>query len=162
MKTLLTVAAAVALSVICSVWATSSRKVDAQSDTAQARRVEIRDTNNRVRIEIGIANQSGRDVPQMIFRDEKGNIASLQTLDKAGNGTLYFSTSETEGKVSLGYISGGDVKLQGESDPLGAWGIRVLGRDGFQTALAISNSGKVFAPKPSSEALPHARKMLAP
>jgi hypothetical protein len=157
MKALFTVAAAVALSVICSVWATSSRKVDAQSDTVQAKRVEIVDSNNRVRVEIGIANQSGRDVPEMTFRDEKGNVASLLTLDDTGNGTLYFSGNGTEGKVSVGYLWGSDSKSPGQEDPLGAWGIRVRGRDGFQNSMGISNSGKVIAPKPSSETLPHGR-----
>lgn len=157
MKALLTVAAAVALSVICSVWATSSRKVDAQSDTVQAKRVEIRDSSNRVRVEIGIANQSGRDVPQMTFRDEKGNIASLLTLDETGNGTLYFSGNGTEGKVAVGYLWGSDAKSPGQEDPLGSWGIRVLGRDGFQNSMGISNSGKVIAPRPSSESSPHGR-----
>jgi len=157
MKALLTVAAAVALSVICSVWATSSRKVDAQSDTVQAKRIEIVDSNNRVRVEIGIAHQSGRDVPQMTFRDEKGNIASLLTLDATGNGTLYFSGNGTEGKVAVGYLWGSDAKSPGQDDPLGAWGVRVLGREGFQTVMGISNSGKAIAPKPSPETLPHAR-----
>lgn len=157
MKALLTVAAAVALSVICSVWATSSRKVDAQSDTVQAKRVEIRDSSNRVRVENGIANQSGRDVPEMTFRDEKGNVASLLTLDETGNGTLYFSGNGTEGKVAVGYLWGSDVRSPGKEDPFGAWGIRVLGRDGFQNSMGISNSGKAIVPRPSPEASPHAR-----
>lgn len=157
MKALLTVAAAVALSVICSVWATSSRKVDAQSDTVQTKRVEIRDSSNRVRVEIGVANESGHDVPEMTFRDEKGNIASLLTLDDTGNGTLYFSGNGTEGKVAVGYLWGSDVKSPGREDPFGAWGIRVLGRDGFPNSMGISNSGKVVAPKPSSETTSHGR-----
>lgn len=148
MKALLTVAVAVALSVMCSLWVTSSRKVDAQSDTVQTKRVEIRDSSNKVRVEIGMANQSGRDVPQMTFRDEKGNIASLLTLDQAGNGTLYFNGKGTEGKVAVGYLWGSDAKSPGQLDPLGAWGIRVLGREGLQTIIGISNSGKVIAPKP--------------
>jgi hypothetical protein len=72
MKSLFLVAVAVALSVVCSVWATSSRYVNAQRGTVQAKRIEISDTKNRVRVEIGIADRSGRDVPQMIFRDERG------------------------------------------------------------------------------------------
>lgn len=157
MKAILTVAAAVALSVMCSVWATSSRKVDGQSDTVQAKRIEIRDSSNRVRVDIGIAKESGRDVPEMTFRDEKGNIASLLTLNEAGNGTLYFSGNGTEGRVAVGYLWGSDVKSLRQEDPFGAWGIRVLGRDGFQNSMGISNSGKVIAPKTSSEALPHTR-----
>ena len=157
MKALVTVVAAVALSVIFSLWATSSRKIDAQRDTVQAKRVEIVDSYNRVRVEIGIANQSGRDVPQMTFRDEKGNVASLLTLDDTGNGTLFFSGNGTEGKVAVGYLWGSDAKSPGQDDPLGAWGVRVLGREGFQSTVGISNSGKVIAPRPSPEALPHAQ-----
>jgi hypothetical protein len=157
MKAFFTVVAAIALSVSFSIWATSYRKVDTRSDTVQAKRVEISDSKNRVRIEIGVVDQSGRDVPQMIFRDETGNMASLLTLDEDGNGTLYFSGNNTEGKVALGYLWGSDTKSPGKDDPFGAWGIRVLGREGFQTGLGMSNSGKVIAPKPSSEAVQRTR-----
>lgn len=123
----------------------------------QAKHVEIMDSENRVRVEIGVANQSGRDVSQMIFRDERGNIASLLTLNTLGNGTLYFSGNGTEGKVAVGYLWGSDSKPTGEDDPLGAWGIRILGRDGLQTAIGVSESGAVIAPKASSGAWPHTR-----
>jgi hypothetical protein len=93
----------------------------------------------------------------MTFRDEKGNIASLLTLDETGNGTLYFNGNGTEGKVAVGYLWGSDTKSLGENvDPLGAWGVRILGSEGLQTAIGISNSGKVILPSPSPNVFQHA------
>jgi hypothetical protein len=80
---------------------------------------------------------AGQEEPQILLRDGHGNIAVLLNINERGEGTLYFNSKDREGKVGLGYLWGSDTPPASGEDPLGAWGLRVMGRDGRTAAIGL-------------------------
>jgi hypothetical protein len=144
-KNVFVVLLSVLLSVSASLWLTSSLKHEF-AKVVQTRTVELVDDQHRVRGTIGLVKTAGQDEPQIVLRDGHGNIAVLLSINKRGEGTLYFNSKDREGKVGLGYLWGSDTPPTSGEDPLAAWGLRVLGRDGRAVGLGIGTTDTPFGP----------------
>jgi hypothetical protein len=144
------VALSVVVATCASLWA-SFRWRPSAVEHLRVRSIEIVDERGRLRGRIGMAQVGGRQLPQLVLLDEKGKDSVFLTLNARGEGTLFFSSADREGKVGVGYLSGSDVtssagELTDERNTLGAWGVRVLGPD-FQTiSLGFGDAGQRFAP----------------
>jgi hypothetical protein len=144
-KNIFVVLLSVLLSVSASLWLTSSRKKEF-AKVVQTGTIELVDDQHRVRGTIGLVKTDGQEVPQILLRDGHGNIAVLLSINERGEGTLYFNSKDKEGKVGLGYLWGSDTPPASGEDPLGAWGLRVLGRDGRAVGFGIGTTDIPFGP----------------
>jgi hypothetical protein len=145
----LAVSLSAGVSICASVWLSLHWRQPA-GDYLRAKRIEILDDQRRVRGVIGTTRIDGREMPQVVFLDEKGRTSVLLRINERGEGTLYFSSKNTEGKVAIGYVSGSDVANSGgsevtdEENSVGAWGVHVLGPDLKSLSLAYGNTGQRF------------------
>jgi hypothetical protein len=103
--------------------------------------IQLIDKLGRVRMTLGtLESQDGQ--PEMRMTDATGKVLVLLSANSRDEGTLYFSTPNQEGKVAIGYLWGSDTPSVGE-DPLGSWGVRVLGRQDLSSmGIAVGNDGK--------------------
>ncbi len=104
--------------------------------------IQLVDRLGRVRMTIGtLDNEDGK--PEIEMTDPAGKALVVLSTNSRDEGTLYFSSAAQEGKVALGYLWGSDTPSTGE-DPLGAWGLRVLGdsRGLSSMGIAVGNDGK--------------------
>jgi hypothetical protein len=100
----------------------------APTDVLSVRELHIVDETGSVRMTLGTHGQFSKDGnPQLelIPRGSKRGGAGL-FLDGSGNGTLWFSTEQTEGKMMVGHFITGDVSPPSLSDH--SWGITVSNR----------------------------------
>src|SRR5579872_3733958 len=137
----------VSVSICSSLWL-SRYWTRRPADTVQAKRIEIIDEDRRVRGTIGLARIGTHKVPEFVLLDERGRISVLLALNERGEGTVFFSSKDREGKVGIGYLSGTD-STDGSAiteDSLGSWGVRVHGPGLQITGLAFGNSGQLFLP----------------
>jgi hypothetical protein len=121
-----------------------SRHHDVSNDTPEVvrtKRLEIVDRSGKVRAVAGTEENASAN-PKIILYDEAAREAAILTLNSKGLGTLYFQSKETEGKVAVGYLWGSDTVPTSESDPLGSWGIRVLGPNGQQNGFGLTIGGR--------------------
>lgn len=97
-----------------------------QADVLRARRVEVVDRNGRLTAVLGESKDGYAPAEGLTLLDPGGRQAVVLALNDRGYGTLYFSSKQNLGKVSVGYFTGNDevVPLTKE-DPEGGWGIRV-------------------------------------
>jgi hypothetical protein len=144
LKMLGTVLLSVILSLGVTLWVSRQQKHE-NADVLQARSIQLVDTQHRVRGTIGLVQVDGHEQPQIILRGEDGQPSVLLSLDAKGQGTLVFNSKDKEGKVGVGYLWGSDVRSRDEDDPLGSWGLRVLGRNGQATGLGIGNTGRILS-----------------
>ena len=99
------------------------------ADVLRAKRVELVDNSGRVRASLGMTDRSDQ-TPALSLFDQNGREAVFLSVNERGYATMFFQSRQTEGKVALGYLTGSDVVIPaGEDDPLGAWGIRVRGKN---------------------------------
>jgi hypothetical protein len=149
-KNVFTVILSVLLSVAATLWLTRHHTQEAppvpEAGVLQARSIQLIDDQHKVRGIIGFSQVSGHQQPQILLRGEDGQASVLLTLNERGEGTLYFNSKDKEGKVGLGYLWGSDIPSSGTEDPLGAWGLRVLGQNGQTTGVGIGNNGRLIAP----------------
>jgi hypothetical protein len=103
--------------------------------------IQLVDKEGRVRMTLGtLDTQDGK--PEMQMTDATGKVIVLLSTNSRDEGTLYFSSPVEEGKVAIGYLWGSDTPSVGE-DPLGSWGVRVLGRQDLSSmGIAVGNDGK--------------------
>ena len=104
--------------------------------------IQLVDKLGRVRMTIGtLDSQDGR--PGIEMTDPAGKTLVLLSTNPRDEGTLYFSSPAQEGKVAVGYLWGSDTPSVGE-DPLGSWGLRVLGENLSSTGIAVDNNGQTL------------------
>ncbi len=112
----------------------------------RAKSIQLVDDRNKIRAIIGLVQVSGHEQPQILLQGEDGQTSVLLSLNERGEGTLYFNSKSKEGKVGVGYLLGSDTPIGDNEDPLGAWGLRVLGQNGQATGVGIGNNGRLIAP----------------
>ena len=151
LKDMTTVVLSVAASACVSLWLGYHWRLPV-GDYLQVKGIEMIDDHHRVRARIGMAQVGALEVPELALLDERGRPSVLLDLNPRGEGTLFFSSANTEGKVGVGYLSGSDVatsetgEVTDERNVLGAWGVRVLGPDLQTISLGFGNAGQRFAP----------------
>ena len=151
LRSLSTVLLSVIISVCASLWL-SLRWRQPGGSRLQATGIDIVDGRHRVRCTIVMVEGPGVQVPQIVLRDEKGQDSATLTLNERGEGTLFFSSQDLEGKVGIGYLSGTDVvtgsgaEITDEKNSNGSWGVRVLGQGPHSTGLGFRNDGTVIGP----------------
>jgi hypothetical protein len=141
----LTTLGTILASVLLSVIATNlfiPRPVEGNSEVIRAKTIELTDAKGNVRVKITAKNTNGDENPEIVMLGADGQPSVLLTTNKKGEGTLYFSTREKEGRVALGYVWGSDVPEKNGYDPLAFWGMRVLGQHGQSEALGIGVDGR--------------------
>lgn len=141
----LTILGTVVTSVILSLAATLlivPRAVSRRSDIIRGRQIELTDAKGSTRLKMSIRSIEGYEIPEITMLGADGRPSVLLSVNQRGEGTLYFSSSKKEGKVALGYIWGSDSPLDVSEDPLGFWGVRVLGSNGQAESMGISNDGR--------------------
>jgi hypothetical protein len=94
------------------------------TDVLSVRELHIVDATGSVIMKLGTHGRFSGESPQLelIPRGSKRAGAGLY-LDDSGNGTLWFSTTQTEGKMMVGHFMTGDVIPPSLSDH--SWGISV-------------------------------------
>lgn len=126
---------------------------DRQKDTVgRFSRIELIDSEHRVRATLGMIRSGGRDVPQLTLgADELRPAIALRTNEK-NEGTMYFSSRDREGKVRLGYFPDSDVTdAQGRYiGDAGTWGLTVFSATGYGTSIGVFNNGNVVEPARAS------------
>jgi hypothetical protein len=143
------IASSSVLSILASVLIISHReniRSDEHTGVVRANAFELVDSSGNVRAKLGLQIGKGASgQPYLTLLDNRGLVAAAIALDRNGNGTLGFSRTkegyEREGVVLVGFIASSDVLNPGESDPFGAWGIRVNVRPGNATAFGTFESG---------------------
>jgi len=141
----------VLVSVCTSLWLGGAWK-RASGGRLRVTGIEIVDDHRRVRGVIDMTKIGGRDVPQIVLRDEKGELSVMLTLNEKGEGTHYFNSRDKEGNVAIGYLSGSDVAtpsgagVSDEKDSTGAGGVGVRGPGLQTTGVGFINDGKAFGP----------------
>lgn len=119
-------------------------------------KIEILDSENQVRATIGIVRIGGKEIPQFTLGDDESRPSVLLRTNDKAEGTLYFSSEQREGIVSLGYLLGSDVTdekgraVRDFTDSTSAWGVQVYGPDGHSTSIGVSNTHRVSEPAKST------------
>jgi hypothetical protein len=113
----------------------------------RTRSIELLDKDGKVRARLSVVKDGMDERPEVSLLTPEGRPSVLLTLNGRGEGTLYFSSPQTEGKVAVGYVWGSDVPPQSEEDLLGFWGLRVLGQSGLTEAVGIGNDGQPRLPE---------------
>ena len=140
-----TILASVLLSVGAALWIAHHHRSE-NAAPIRTRAIELIDEQGRVRATIGTVRVEGHEQPQVTLLAEDGRASVLLSVNSRGEGTLFFSSLEQEGKVALGYIWGSDSQPKNGQDPFGMWGVRVLGRNLQAEALGIGNDGRSVRP----------------
>jgi hypothetical protein len=140
-----TVIASVVLSVVATLLIVP-RPVAGSSDIIRGRQIELTDAKGNARIRIATTSVDGSERPEITMLGADGRPSVLLSVNQKGEGTLYFSSPEKEGKVALGYVWGSDVQPKSSEDPLALWGLRVLGRNGQVQSVGIGNDGHSIVP----------------
>jgi hypothetical protein len=146
-----TLLASVLLSIAASLLITNHQKLAQSTSTPtptliRTRAIELTDEQGKVRATISTVKIEGHEQPQIALLDQDGHSSVLLSVNRRGEGTVYFSSPDREGRVALGYVWGSDAQAATGQDPLGLWGMRVLGRNGQVEALGIGNDGKPVLP----------------
>lgn len=130
---------------------TSYRHQPDSSTLIRAKSIELIDEKGNIRARLGVMKVDGHEQPEVTLLGEDGHPSVLLSVNHRGEGTLYFNSPKTEGKVGVGYLWGSDVQFEKGEDPLGLWGLRVLGRNGQRETVGIANNGKPVRPGGESQ-----------
>ena len=145
----------VALSVVLSVAASTAvnlafdkQREPVLPDVVRAKRVELIDTQGRIRGAFELAKDG---VPDLVMRDADGRDSIYMGLDSRGDGGLGFANDYwNAGAVILGHLQNVDDGTQSRSkdveDKSGAWGLRVRSKENKFTGVGFMNSGRPIAP----------------
>jgi hypothetical protein len=97
-----------------------------QGNALSLRELNIVDESGAVRMRLSTQSElsrQGAPVFELLTRKmQRGGVILL--LDESGRGSLYFDSTDTDAKVSVGHFITGDSLPLSESDH--SWGIRVL------------------------------------
>jgi hypothetical protein len=145
LTTLGTIIASIVLSIVATLLIVP-RPVAGSSDTIRGRQIELTDAKGRTRLKMSAATIDGYERPEITMLGADGRPSVVLSVNQRGEGTLYFSSPEKEGKVALGYVWGSDVQPKSLEDPLALWGLRVLGRNGQAQSIGIGNDGHSVVP----------------
>src|ERR1700709_2197538 len=80
-----------------------------RGDVGRFRKVELVDSHNVVRARLDLTIVAGREVPQLSIGGPESRPAIVLMTNEKDEGTLFFSSRDREGKVSVGYLLGSDV-----------------------------------------------------
>lgn len=140
-----TILASIALSIAAAIFI-SHRQSARDEIRVRTRSIEIIDARGNSRAVVGTMNIGGREEPQITLLDPDGHPAVVLSVNAKSGGVLYFNSPDREANVAVGHLSGSDVASKLGPDPLGIWGIKVIGRNGQAVALGIGNDGRVLLP----------------